>query len=123
MNTQPYKDLPILRDAKSLLVRLEQTVKDFPRYHKYTLGSDLRQQSYKVVRMIVFCIQTKQNRVHNVQRLFLMIEDLKTQLQIGKELAVYQNFKQFEGLAKMTFDLSKQVKSWQNKLQQRANQP
>ncbi len=76
---------------------------------------------YEMVRMIVFCIHSKQDRVNHIQRLFLMIEDLKIQLQIAKECHLFQNFK-LDILANMTFSLSKQVKSWQNKLQQRTNQ-
>ncbi len=38
-------DIPIWRDATQLLLNVEQAVKHFPRYHKYTLGSEMRQQA------------------------------------------------------------------------------
>lgn len=40
-----YEHLPIYKTAMDLTVYLEQVVRNFSRYHKYTLGSDLRQQS------------------------------------------------------------------------------
>ncbi len=37
-----HQQLPIWRDATRMLVEIEQAVRRFPRYHKYTLGSELR---------------------------------------------------------------------------------
>ena len=48
-----YDHLPIWRDAVSLTVLLEEAVRRFPRYHKYALGTDLRQTAYAVCRAIV----------------------------------------------------------------------
>jgi hypothetical protein len=45
--------LPIWRDANRLLVAIEQAVRRFPRYHKYTLGTDLRRQAMNVCRLIL----------------------------------------------------------------------
>ncbi|MCP9450281.1 MAG: hypothetical protein NNA21_09535 [Nitrospira sp.] len=47
------KHLPICKTALDLAVYLEQVVRNFSRYHKYTLGSDLRQQSRKIITLIV----------------------------------------------------------------------
>ena len=47
-----YEHLPIYKTAMDLAVYLEQVVRNFSRYHKYTLGSDLRQQSRELLRMI-----------------------------------------------------------------------
>ncbi|MBP6809444.1 MAG: four helix bundle protein [Chromatiaceae bacterium] len=45
--------LPIWRDANRLLLAIEQAVRVFPRYHKYTLGSELRRQAMQVCRLIM----------------------------------------------------------------------
>ncbi len=36
---------PICRDAQRLLLAVEQCVRNFPRYHKYQIGSQLRAQA------------------------------------------------------------------------------
>ena len=54
-----YEHLPIYKTAMDLAVYLEQVVRNFSRYHKYTLGSDLRQQSREPVRMIHECFRCK----------------------------------------------------------------
>jgi len=48
-----YEHLPIYKKAFELVVYFENIVRNFSRYHKYTLGSDLRRQSREVVRLIV----------------------------------------------------------------------
>ncbi len=40
-----YKQLPLWRAATRFLLEIEDAVRRFPRYHKYTLGSDLRRQA------------------------------------------------------------------------------
>ena len=37
----------------NLAVYLEQVVRNFSRYYKYTLGSDLRQESHEVTTLII----------------------------------------------------------------------
>ena len=45
MHTPPpkgprYRKTPLWRDSNRFLVEVETAVRTFPRYHKYTLGSD-----------------------------------------------------------------------------------
>jgi hypothetical protein len=50
-----YNNIPILRDAQLMMVEVERIVKDFLRYHKYTLGLELRKkvmQVYKLFRVL-----------------------------------------------------------------------
>lgn len=35
---------PVYRDCRRLLVHTEEVVRRFARYHKYTVGTDLRRQ-------------------------------------------------------------------------------
>ena len=37
-----YEHLPIYREAYDLTLHIEKIVQNFSRYHKYTLGTDLR---------------------------------------------------------------------------------
>jgi hypothetical protein len=48
-----YDHLPIYKTAMDLMVYLEQIVRHFSRYHKYTLGSDVRQQPRELVTLII----------------------------------------------------------------------
>jgi thiol-disulfide isomerase/thioredoxin len=48
-----YENLPIYRKAMELLVYTEQSVRNFPRYHKYTIGARLRDTVFEVTSLIV----------------------------------------------------------------------
>lgn len=48
-----YEHLPIYWDALELAVHFEKIVTGFSRYHKYTLGSELRNASPKTVTLIL----------------------------------------------------------------------
>ena len=48
-----YEHLPILRAAYDLAVHFEQIVRHFSRDHKYTLGTDLRDKSRKILEKII----------------------------------------------------------------------
>ncbi len=91
-----YQHLPIWRDANRLLILIEQTVRGFPRYHKYTLGSDLRRQAMLVCRLIIRANNTRAGREQALERLVLAVEDMKVLIQLGKELEAFQSFKVFQ---------------------------
>jgi hypothetical protein len=67
----PHHQLPIWRDAMRLVVVLEEAVRGFPRYHKYTLGSDLRAQARQVCRLILRAYEARENRMQELDRLAL----------------------------------------------------
>jgi hypothetical protein len=48
-----YEHLPIYKKAMDLAVYVEQIVRVFSRYHKYSLGADLRQLSHSVLRLVI----------------------------------------------------------------------
>ena len=48
-----HEHLPIYRDALALTVHFEQNVAGFTRYHKYTLGTELRNASRRTVSPII----------------------------------------------------------------------
>lgn len=48
-----YEHLPIYRDALNLAVHFEKTIAGFSRYHKYTLGTELRNASRQAVKLVI----------------------------------------------------------------------
>jgi len=111
------KQLPIWRDANQLLLLIEQAVSFFPRYHKYTLGTDLRRQAMTVCRLIVRAYNDTERRRQYVHQLNDAVDDLKIQVQLAKELAAFRNFKEFEAIATMTVAVGKQSGGWKRRLQ------
>mgnify|MGYP000123005703 CR=1 FL=1 len=48
-----YEHLPIYKQAMDVAVHFEQVVAGFSRYHKYTLGTELRNKSREIVSHII----------------------------------------------------------------------
>ena len=107
-----FKRVPLWRDAMQLLIEVETVVKYFPRYHKYTLGTELRQNSMRIVRLIQRAFLDKPNIISYLTRLVFAIDDIKLQLFLAKELKIYRNFSVFERLSGLAISIGKQSSGW-----------
>jgi len=89
-----YKQIPLWRDANHFLLEVERAVRQFPRYHKYTLGSELRQQSMNVCRLVARAAQAGDpiDREALLKQLVWQVEDIKMSLQLAKELEALTSF-------------------------------
>lgn len=113
----PIKTLPIWRDSQQLLLLIEQAVRHFPRYHKYTLGSELRRQAMLICRLLARAYNDKERRLRHVMSLHDAIEDLKIQIQLAKELAAFRHFQEFDTIARLAVAVGKQSGGWRQRLQ------
>ncbi|QVL49252.1 MAG: four helix bundle protein [Thiocapsa sp.] len=109
---QQLNHLPIWRDANRLLLGIEQAVRQFPRYHKYTLGTDLRRQAMTVCRLILRAADKGEGQRARVTRVVEAVDDLKIQIQLGKELQAFHSFRQFQELAELAVAVGKQSGGW-----------
>ena len=60
-----YEHLPIYLEAYDLTVHIEKIVRNFSRYHKYTLGADLRNKTRAVLEKIS-CRRHKRGTVNGI---------------------------------------------------------
>ncbi|CAK0761736.1 Four helix bundle protein [Gammaproteobacteria bacterium] len=114
-----HQSLPIWRDANRLLLEIERSVCKFPRYHKYTLGSDLRRLVMEVCRCVVRAAHfvagsEAQHADHEraLERLVLLVEDLKITIQLAKELEAFASFAEFARVAELAVAVGKQSGGW-----------
>ena len=63
-----YEHLPIYRAAFDLAVHIEKLVRGFTRYHKYSLGSELREQSREILARIIDANQSRDRAARLLQR-------------------------------------------------------
>ena len=116
-------NLPIWRDSARLGLLIEEAVRGFSRYHKYTLGSDLRRQAMRVRRLLVRALNAAgAERPRQVERLSLAVDDLKFMLQLGQELRAFQSFRQFEAIAELAVEVGRQSGHWRRRLNGRDGQ-
>ena len=70
-----YEHLQIYKAAIDLAVYIEQIVTGFSHYHKYTLGTELRTLSHKIVVLIIKVNNMTDKRV-GLTELSNILEDL-----------------------------------------------
>lgn len=117
------QSLPIWRDANLLLLEVEKVVRGFTRYHKYTLGSDLRHQAMTICRLLSRALREEaQQRINLVSRLLVAVDDIKVLIQLAKELKAFQNFSHFQVLVELAVSLSKQGGAWKQHLSRKHGQ-
>ena len=106
-----YEHLPIYRDALALAVHFEQIVMGFSRYHKYTLGTELRNASRKTVSLI---IQTNNQSDKQLGLLALRdhLEELLLLIRIAKETKAFKSFKAYCFCIEQTAKVCRQCEGW-----------
>ncbi len=103
---------PIVKLAERILLDIEQAVRRFPRYHRYSVGADLRSQAMEVARLGHRAWRAQQERPAVLERLAEAVDDLKLTLQLASQLKAFGSFAQFEAISRQAFDLGRQVGGW-----------
>jgi hypothetical protein len=80
---------PIYRDCHRLLVHTEQAVRRFSRYHKYTVGTDLRQGAMRLMRTVNQAVHDKPRQMEHVQQLVWRLDDYNLTLQLAMDLGAF----------------------------------
>ena len=113
-----YEHLPIYKAAFDLNLYFEQTVRHFSRYHKYTLGTELRERAREIVKLIV----RANNSQEKLPTLFVLreeLEQLKLTTRLCKEVKAFHNFNSFQVAINQVITISKQNEGWITYLSER----
>ena len=106
-----YENLPVYKKALDLAVYIETIVFHFSRYHKYTVGTDLRNLSRRVV-VLVARANLKSVRKETLAQGLECIEELKILIRICKEIKAFRSLKSYEFAARLTIDVARQCEGW-----------
>ena len=106
-----YEHLPIYKKALDLAVYFEKTVAGFSRYHKYTLGSELRLLSREVVRGIIRANNSRE-RESELLRLRETLEELLLLVRLAKEVKAFKSFDSYRFAAEEVVGVSRQNEGW-----------
>jgi len=106
-----YEHLPIFKKAMDMSVYIEETVRNFSRYHKYGIGGELRELSLQIIRLVIRANSTE-NKAPVLQELVEDCEQFKVMLVLAKEVKAFQNFKSFQHAAGLATSLCRQSEGW-----------
>ena len=105
-------ELPIFKSALELCVYVETIVKNQDKYHKYGIGSELREATRAMFYLVSKIHRSKERRVELLQVLVDKGEETKSIVYLSKELKAFKSFKQFEHSSKLTIEVCRQAEGW-----------
>ncbi|EDN68974.1 conserved hypothetical protein [Beggiatoa sp. PS] len=117
-----YDHLPIYRTAFDLAVHIEKIVRHFSRYHKYSLGTELRENSRRILERII-----EANNSHNRESILLQLredlEKLKVLARLCHESGGFSSTRSYLYVSEQIVNLAKQNEGWlrQSENRNRAN--
>jgi hypothetical protein len=90
---------------------LEQVVHGFSRYHKYSLGADLRDGGRRALKLIVRA-NARYNKAPVLLELREELEELKVLLRLGQDIKAFSRFGSFEHAIGLVVEIAKQNEGW-----------
>ena len=106
-----YEHLPVYKAAIDLAVYIEQIVAGFSRYHKYTLGSELRTLAHKIVSLVIKANNSVDKKVL-LKELLDAQEEMKIIIRISKEVKAFHSFNSFETCVRRLDNVIRQSSGW-----------
>jgi len=106
-----YENLPIYKKALDLTVSFENIVRGFSRYHKYTVGAELRNLSRRIL-VLIAKANIKRERVSVLSEALKSLEELKVLIRLCKEIKAFRSFKSYELATRLTIEVAKQCEGW-----------
>lgn len=106
-----YEHLPIYRAAFDLAVHVEKTVRHFSRYHKYSLGTELREGSRHILARIVEA-NTSRERGPVLDQLGQELEQFNVLVRLCHEAGAFASTRAYLYVAEQLVGITKQNTGW-----------
>jgi len=106
-----YEHLPIYKQALDVAVHFERVVAGFSRYHKYTLGTELRQKSREVVALVVRANGARDKRA-DLLALRAALDELLLLMRLAKEVRAFRSFESFQYATERVVSVCRQNEGW-----------
>ena len=106
-----YEHLPIYRAAFDLAVHVEKIVRNFSRYHRYSLGTELREGSRRILARIIEANGSR-DRASQLERLRGDLENFKVLARLCHESGGFASTKAYLYVAEQVVGISRQNEGW-----------
>jgi len=110
-----YEHLPIFREAYDLTVHIEKIVRNFSRYHKYTLGTDLRNKSRGILEKIIEANNAREDRAAHLLGLRQELESFKLLARLCHESGGFASTRSYLHVAERITNIARQNEGWLKK--------
>ncbi len=103
--------LPVYKASYDLCLYLEQVVRGFARYHKYSMGQELRDGARFILKLIVRA-NARRDKVPVLLQIREELEELKVLLRLCHDAKALPNFNSFEHAICLVTDIARQNEGW-----------
>ena len=103
--------LPIYKASYDLCLYLEQVVQGFSRYHKCSLGPDLRDGARRVLKLVVRA-NSRRDKAPVLLEIREEAEELKVVLRLCQDVKAFPNLNSFEHAIRQVTEIAKQNEGW-----------
>lgn len=107
-----YEHLPIFRAAFDLALHLEKIVQNFGRYHKYTLGTELRDRSRAVLERVIAANTADAGRQEQLLKLRAELEQLKVLVRLCHQAGGFASTRSYLYVSEQVVGIAKQNEGW-----------
>ena len=106
-----YEHLPIYKATFDLAVHVEKIVRHFSRYHKYTLGTELRNLSRQILENIIDANNTP-NREPILLELRTTLEKFQVVVRLCHQSGGFASTRAYLYVSEKVVNISKQNEGW-----------
>lgn len=106
-----YEHLPIYKQAMDVAVHFEKVVAGFSRYHKYTLGTELRNKSREIVAQIIRA-NAERDKAAKLIELRGQLDDLFILMRLAKEVQAFKSFSAYQFTVEQVASICRQNEGW-----------
>jgi len=106
-----YNHLPIYRTAFDLAIHIEKIVRHFSRYHKYSLGTELRENSRRILERIIEA-NNSQSRESILLKLREDLEKFKVLARLCHESGGFSSTRSYLYVSEQIVNIAKQNEGW-----------
>ena len=107
----------IAKKVERLTLEIENAVRGFTRYQKYTIGTDLRNAAMLVVKVCNRVWRDRGRQLQWASELVWVVDELKLSVQLASQLRAFKSFKQFEVIIRLTDEVGRCAGGWKRALQ------
>lgn len=101
----------LYKQAMDVAVHFEQIVAGFSRYHKYTLGTELRNTSREIVGIIIQA-NSARDKQPDLLRLRERLEALLVLMRLAKEVRAFKSFNAYVHAVEIVGSVPRQNEGW-----------
>ncbi len=105
-----YYNLQVYKDVYSLVLRLFQYTKDYPKEYKYSLGEDIRRDSVVLVRSI-YRANRAYDKTPDLEAFLDDFEVLKFEVRLSKDLHLL-SIAHFGEISALMDTIGKEINGW-----------